>query len=93
MKYSYPQQVRQRYDQVKRFPDGLLVMGDALCSLDPVFGQGMTVACKEARALDQILAALPDEATPRQLRQQFFRACQRISESAGKRHNRACATW
>jgi 2-polyprenyl-6-methoxyphenol hydroxylase-like FAD-dependent oxidoreductase len=78
MKYSYPQQVRQRYDQVKRFPDGLLVIGDALCSLDPVFGQGMTVACKEARALDQILAAQPDDATPRQLRQQFFRACQKI---------------
>ncbi len=78
VKYSYPQQTLQRYDQVRRFPAGLLVMGDALCSLDPVFGQGMTIACKEARALDQVLAARTVASDAQQLRQKFFRACQKI---------------
>lgn len=76
VKYSYPQQTLQRYDKVSRFPAGLLVLGDALCSLDPVFGQGMTIACLESRALDQLLLAQP--ADLQQLRQKFFRACQKI---------------
>ncbi|MBO3089827.1 FAD-dependent oxidoreductase [Cellulomonas dongxiuzhuiae] len=42
---------RHRYDRVTGWPDGLLVVGDALCAFDPVYGQGMTVAALEALAL------------------------------------------
>jgi len=78
IKFEYPQQVRQRYDQVERFPNGLLVVGDAMCSLDPVFGQGMTIASKEARALDRALSVDADDRT---LRRTFFSACQQIIET------------
>ena len=78
VKFEYPRQVRQRYDRLERFPNGLLVVGDAMCSLDPVFGQGMTIASKEARALDRVLAADADDQA---LRRKFFSVCQQIIET------------
>ncbi len=47
----------RRYDKPGRFPEGLIVLGDAVCALNPIFGQGMSVAAKEARLLHRILAA------------------------------------
>lgn len=44
MTYRYPGGVWRRYDKMTRYPEGLLVLGDALCSLDPINGQGMTMA-------------------------------------------------
>ncbi len=46
---------RHRWDRVPGWPGGLLVVGDALCSLDPVYGQGITVAAEQATALGAAL--------------------------------------
>jgi 2-polyprenyl-6-methoxyphenol hydroxylase-like FAD-dependent oxidoreductase len=67
--FRYPGGTWRRYDQMPRFPAGLLVFGDAICSTNPIYGQGMTVAALEATALQECLAEANGD-----LSQRFFAA-------------------
>ena len=49
--------VWRRYDRISDLPTGLVVLGDALCSLNPLYGQGMTMAAVQALALRDCLRA------------------------------------
>ncbi|WP_329100839.1 FAD-dependent monooxygenase [Micromonospora sp. NBC_01699] len=51
----YPASRRRHYQRLDRFPDRYLVLGDALCSFNPVYAQGMSVAATEARLLGDCL--------------------------------------
>jgi flavin-dependent dehydrogenase len=41
----------RRYDLARCLPSGLVVVGDAVCSLNPLYAQGMTLAAQQVSAL------------------------------------------
>jgi 2-polyprenyl-6-methoxyphenol hydroxylase-like FAD-dependent oxidoreductase len=53
--HRYPCNRWRRYDRMSRFPTGFVVVGDAYCSFNPIYGQGMTVAAIEATILRDCL--------------------------------------
>ncbi len=53
--HAFPAFSWHRYDALEDLPEGFAISGDAVCSFDPRFGQGMTVAITEAVELGHVL--------------------------------------
>jgi 2-polyprenyl-6-methoxyphenol hydroxylase-like FAD-dependent oxidoreductase len=54
--YQVPQIKWRHFEQVD-LPGGLVVAGDSICRIDPVFGQGMSIAALEALAVQEYFAS------------------------------------
>jgi 2-polyprenyl-6-methoxyphenol hydroxylase-like FAD-dependent oxidoreductase len=65
--FSYRFRANQwrHFERMTRFPDGFLVLGDAIASFTPIYGQGMSVAALEAGALDRCLSEGSQRLAPR----------------------------
>ncbi|EHL72913.1 hypothetical protein HMPREF1014_02700 [Bacillus sp. 7_6_55CFAA_CT2] len=77
--YKIPYQVRRRFDLVNNVPEGLLVIGDAQCRFDPVFGQGVSVAAMEAHQLQLLLQ--DRKQLDKTFTQQFYKKAATIIET------------
>ena len=55
--YSYraTQNRLRHYEQLDNWPEGLVILGDAVCALNPLYAQGMTVAALGALTLEECL--------------------------------------
>ncbi|MEV5932304.1 FAD-dependent oxidoreductase [Streptomyces sp. NPDC052079] len=47
--------LRHYYEKMRRWPDGFLVLGDAVAGYNPVYGHGITVAAQSALAVRDVL--------------------------------------
>lgn len=56
-RWRFPSNLRRHYEKLSTMPDGLVVIGDAVNSFSPIYGQGMTQGATGARILEQCLAA------------------------------------
>ncbi|MGW0916925.1 NAD(P)/FAD-dependent oxidoreductase [Streptomyces sp. NPDC002784] len=50
---------RRYYEKAKHWPDGLLVLGDAIAGFNPVYGHGLTVAAQCALAVRDVARTTP----------------------------------
>ena len=60
--HRLPSSRRKRYEKVQRAPAGFVALGDAICSFNPVYGQGMSSAVLQAVALGKALAEHENDA-------------------------------
>ena len=80
VRYRIPSAIRRHYGSMRRFPRGVLPLGDSVCSFDPVFGQGMTVTALEAECLADALGV--HRRSDDGLRRQYFRRIDAVIDVA-----------
>jgi 2-polyprenyl-6-methoxyphenol hydroxylase-like FAD-dependent oxidoreductase len=66
---------RRRYEKVTRAPAGFLALGDAICSFNPIYGQGMSSAVLQAVELD---TCLREHDNDRRLVRAFYRRAAKV---------------
>jgi 2-polyprenyl-6-methoxyphenol hydroxylase-like FAD-dependent oxidoreductase len=80
--HKFPANRRRHYEALDDLPERLLIVGDAFCSFNPIYGQGMTVSALEAMALDRLMR---EEATHHNglagLAERFHQAIARIVDA------------
>jgi 2-polyprenyl-6-methoxyphenol hydroxylase-like FAD-dependent oxidoreductase len=77
---AFPDYLRRRYDRLHQLPGHYVVTGDALCSFNPVYAQGMSVASRDAQVLGDVL----DRHRMDRVGQRFFRRTRPDVDTAWK---------
>ncbi|MCF8564199.1 hypothetical protein LLE49_05520 [Alicyclobacillus tolerans] len=78
--YRIPLQVRNRFDRSKSMPSHLVVLGDAYCRFDPLYGQGMSVAALEAELLGAELRNMKDREELNTFHNRFYKKLVKLTQ-------------
>jgi 2-polyprenyl-6-methoxyphenol hydroxylase-like FAD-dependent oxidoreductase len=83
-RYRNTDNQRRQFERLRRWPERFVVVGDAGCTFNPIYAQGMTVTAMTAVALDHLLAEHRRRpgADPSALARQFQRQVARTSAGA-----------
>ncbi|OEJ27968.1 hypothetical protein AR457_29345 [Streptomyces agglomeratus] len=71
LRYTYPTARRRYFERLRRPPAGYVALGDAVCSFNPLYGQGMTMAILEAVELGRCLDRFGDASA--EMTRKYFR--------------------
>lgn len=77
--YRFPSSQRRHYEKVRDLLPGLVVLGDAASSFDPIYGQGMTSSALQAAALGEVASRVGVAADD--LPKRFHRKAARIIDA------------
>lgn len=81
MKYTFPESTRYHYE--RDYLSGLLVIGDAYSSFNPIYGQGMTITALEALVLRRLLnGAGASKSGAAGLERDYFQAAGKLVDGA-----------
>ncbi|WP_370331055.1 FAD-binding oxidoreductase [Mycolicibacterium hippocampi] len=78
--FRYPNMLRLRYENKRGLPRALLAVGDAYTSADPVSGLGMTLALKEVREMQVLLAKYGPGHS--ELPRRYYRKISKLADTA-----------
>ena len=73
---KFPASLRRRYEELERFPEGYLVIGDAISSFNPIYGQGMSSSALQALELGKALDGRTTGVAP-----DFFKRASRVIDN------------
>ncbi len=76
--YRFRRQVWRRYDLLPRQPRSLILIGDSICSLNPLFGQGMSLSASEAVILGECLTAAAHHGSWHRFAGDYYRKLRRL---------------
>jgi 2-polyprenyl-6-methoxyphenol hydroxylase-like FAD-dependent oxidoreductase len=79
--YRYPASVRRDFHRARQVPAGLVALGDAVASFNPLYGQGMTSAALQSVALSAYLGSGPSLDAPAAA---YFRRLRPVVDSVWK---------
>ena len=74
--HRFPANQRRRIEKMRQFPLGWVLLGDAVCSFDPIYGQGMTSAALQAATLGACLEH--SGAVDRRFARRYFKAASKV---------------
>jgi len=74
--FRYPSSRRRMFERLPAQPAGFLALGDAICSFNPIYGQGMTCAAREAVTLGATLDK--HRAVSAEMARDYYRATAKV---------------